>query len=382
MKRNTKLMFATLLLVAANLTAQVGIGEPYIDESAMLDVSSTHKGILLPRIPLTSVTGKLGGNSAPQPAGLLIYNTSPTLPEGFYFWDGAEWKNFESSLTVAPAIDALICHRAILEPPTLKAGAPYSGLLKIPYTGGNGGKYSTGSWTPSTGNTGLRMRLKPGLLAYGAGELVYDVEGIPAYDTPMGATFKATDFAGNPCAATVGVVQNVFVSSVATVGPLTAISGNAYIGYERAVDSPDGKFSVRVFIVKDDALQYADIQIRSNNKPVEIRWNAIVSWNGGHKGTGDKPLYLPSAGIWYGNDGDNGDVVTTGSRAAWGDQDVYFTAPEQRRYVWTATGSGDDTVYALTFMMGAPDPNLLADTVSAAKTKAFLRIEQISAALH
>lgn len=65
------------------------------DNSAILDVSSTDKGLLLPRVALTATN-----NAAPitTPAtSLLVYNTATagTAPNdvtpGFYFWDGAKW---------------------------------------------------------------------------------------------------------------------------------------------------------------------------------------------------------------------------------------------------------------------------------------------------
>lgn len=84
----TLLLFATALLVSIHIYSQTGVSinttgtEP--DGSAMLDVSSTEKGILIPRM------------SEPQriaiasPAiGLLVYQNDGT--EGFYYFDGTAW---------------------------------------------------------------------------------------------------------------------------------------------------------------------------------------------------------------------------------------------------------------------------------------------------
>jgi hypothetical protein len=223
------------------------------------------------------------------------------------------------------------------------------------------------------------MRLKPGRLEYGSGELVYDVEGVPSFDSPMGAVFQVEDFAGLRCSAIVGEVQNASISSIASVGPLIASPAGDYKGYYRAVTSPDNKFSVRVFIAENDRLEEADLQIRTNTGAVTIIWNGLVSWTMGYKGTGSNAFFLPAAGIWYGNDGDNGNNAQTGPRAAWGDEDVYYGAPEQRRYVWTTADISDKTVYVLTFMMGAPNQRLTAIPANAIQTKAFLRIEQVNA---
>ncbi len=77
-------------------TGNVGIGTTTPNPSAALDVTSTDKGILGPRISLTSNTMQLGAN--PNASGLLIYNPGPTLPAGYYFWNGTQWRIFESSL--------------------------------------------------------------------------------------------------------------------------------------------------------------------------------------------------------------------------------------------------------------------------------------------
>ncbi len=75
--------------------AQVGINTINPDASAVLDITSTNKGILGPRISLTSSTMQLG--TAPNANGLLIYNTGPTITPGYYFWNGTEWRVFNTS---------------------------------------------------------------------------------------------------------------------------------------------------------------------------------------------------------------------------------------------------------------------------------------------
>jgi trimeric autotransporter adhesin len=59
--------------------------------SAMLDIKSPDKGLLIPRINLVS-DSDITTISSPR-LSLLIYNTSNTLPdgEGFYFWNGNKW---------------------------------------------------------------------------------------------------------------------------------------------------------------------------------------------------------------------------------------------------------------------------------------------------
>ncbi|MDR1356741.1 MAG: hypothetical protein LBJ58_03620 [Tannerellaceae bacterium] len=377
MNKKTLLPLA-IALIAASASAQVGIGTHQPDPAAMLDIVSTNKGVLIPRVALESADCDLDKNPG-QPAGLLVYHTgNNALAEGFYFWSGKEWKSMESATAVTPSISKLECLHANLEPQSFIAGKPYIGQLTIPYTGGNGGKYAAGDTVRSTGNTGLKLSLKAGRLEYGSGYLVYDVTGTPAQSSPAGASF-AIDFRGNKCSVTVGEVQSATVTSIASVGPLLKTSENGLDGYHRMVTSPDKKFSVRVFVGDNLSLSNADIQIRHNNQSETIMWNGHVSWAGGTKGTGSNKFTLPLANTWYGNVGDNGDASSSAVSAAWGDENVYYNAPEQRKYIWMNIDSSDNTVYILTFMMGAPSPTLSATDDNAKKTKAFLRIEQIYA---
>ena len=78
------------------IKAQVGVGIPTPDASAMLDVSSTNKGLLIPRIALTG-TGDNTTIASPQ-TSLLVYNTATAssgttaVTPGFYYWNGSAWE--------------------------------------------------------------------------------------------------------------------------------------------------------------------------------------------------------------------------------------------------------------------------------------------------
>jgi hypothetical protein len=77
------------------LHAQTGIGTTTPNASAKLDVYSTNKGFLPPRIALLSTTDVV--TIASPATGLVIYNTNTagTTPNnvlpGYYYWDGAKW---------------------------------------------------------------------------------------------------------------------------------------------------------------------------------------------------------------------------------------------------------------------------------------------------
>ena len=59
--------------------------------SAILDIKSSNKGLLIPRINLVSDSDITTINS-PR-LSLLVYNTNGTLDdgEGYYFWNGNKW---------------------------------------------------------------------------------------------------------------------------------------------------------------------------------------------------------------------------------------------------------------------------------------------------
>jgi len=71
------------------------------DASAILDVKSTDRGFLVPRVALTA-TNSAAPVTSPA-TGLLVYNTATagTFPNnvtpGFYYWDGTQWRRLDPS---------------------------------------------------------------------------------------------------------------------------------------------------------------------------------------------------------------------------------------------------------------------------------------------
>jgi hypothetical protein len=93
-------VFVILLCMVFSIRAQNNVGindnNSNPNASAMLDVYSTSKGLLIPRIALTSST-----TAAPVTApvtSLLIYNTATTgdVIPGFYYWNGSKWIGLSS----------------------------------------------------------------------------------------------------------------------------------------------------------------------------------------------------------------------------------------------------------------------------------------------
>jgi hypothetical protein len=84
MKHFYLLLLADSLLLSGPVLAQVGINNPTPDNSAVLDLTSSSKGLLIPRMNATQ-----RGNIPSPATGLMVYQTD--APEGFYYYSGSSW---------------------------------------------------------------------------------------------------------------------------------------------------------------------------------------------------------------------------------------------------------------------------------------------------
>jgi hypothetical protein len=103
-----KVAFASFLLfgVFSNVYAQnVGINGTGAtpNSSAMLDVSATDKGILVPRVSLTSTT--VAAPVSSPATSLLVYNTNTAgdVTPGYYYWSGTAWVRMGAQGPAGPA---------------------------------------------------------------------------------------------------------------------------------------------------------------------------------------------------------------------------------------------------------------------------------------
>lgn len=88
----TKIYISLLLVLACQgvILAQVGINTTAPQPGAMLDIESSTKGMLVPRVDianLNTIAPITGGSTE----SLLVYNTNVTTGKGFYYWDGSFW---------------------------------------------------------------------------------------------------------------------------------------------------------------------------------------------------------------------------------------------------------------------------------------------------
>ena len=87
MKTHTVVFLFLLGSFSVSICAQRGIGTSNPDGSAILELTSTNKGFLLPRL----TSAQLFAISSPA-EGLMVYCTD-CAPVGFYFYNGSTWVN-------------------------------------------------------------------------------------------------------------------------------------------------------------------------------------------------------------------------------------------------------------------------------------------------
>ncbi len=96
-----KISFNLLFLLMSSMTvAQIGIGTTTPAPASALEVQSTNKGLLIPRVSLNSTTDN--STIAAPVISLLVYNTSSVndVTQGFYYWNSV-WVPLKT--TIAPS---------------------------------------------------------------------------------------------------------------------------------------------------------------------------------------------------------------------------------------------------------------------------------------
>ena len=210
------LTLVTLTIVSlSSAYSQVGIGTTNPDASAALDIESTDKGILPPR--MTTAQRDAIANPA---LGLSIYNIDMNCLQ---WYDANGWYDGCSGATYG-VITSLQCAEATNNG-TLIDGQSAAGVTtEIPYSGGNGQSYS-GQTVTSTGVTGLTATLSAGNFATGSGSLTYTITGTPSSDDV--ASF-AISIGGQSCTLTRAIGACVGVTAPTGYG-LVESSGKCWL---------------------------------------------------------------------------------------------------------------------------------------------------------
>lgn len=82
-----------------SIDAQVKITDGAVltmDQNSLLELESTNKGLLPPRVALNSIYLPAPLTS-PVPAGMLVYSAGGTVTDGFYYWTGTKWCTYTGS---------------------------------------------------------------------------------------------------------------------------------------------------------------------------------------------------------------------------------------------------------------------------------------------
>lgn len=87
-KMKKAILFISLVICPSLIFCQIGIGTETPNSSSILELNSTSKGLLLPR--LTSVQRDSMDNTLGlDDVGMMVYQISPQ--KGIYCWDGVKW---------------------------------------------------------------------------------------------------------------------------------------------------------------------------------------------------------------------------------------------------------------------------------------------------
>jgi hypothetical protein len=98
-----RLLFFVLGSLVYAQSGSVGIGTNTPNESAILDMVSSNKGLMIPKVSLNATNASDYSFMATQPTiSLLVFNTNAALPAGtgLYYWDGTKWVFYFNSANI------------------------------------------------------------------------------------------------------------------------------------------------------------------------------------------------------------------------------------------------------------------------------------------
>lgn len=189
-----KKLFLLISIISLSIQAQVGVNTTNPDPSSMLDISSTDKGMLVPRISLVNVaTTTLDGTNTAA-TGLLIWNTNASTVGGtgvgFYYFDGTTWVAVKSGN--GGTLDQAYDFGGAGLGKTITADA---GAVTINGTDGIVATGTFGSGTVAPSGAGTKMFFNPRKAAFRAGNIngtQWDDASIGNYSTAFGTHTTAS----------------------------------------------------------------------------------------------------------------------------------------------------------------------------------------------
>ncbi|MES2680619.1 MAG: hypothetical protein V4635_12065 [Bacteroidota bacterium] len=117
--------FLVLFIIGAgNFKAQVKIGDNpnTINANSMLELESSNKGFLPPRVALQSVTSP-SPLTAPVPTGMIVYSSNGSISNGCYMWSGSKWQTF--------SMDNAVRNNFVLVKSAADLPAPVGGVITL-----------------------------------------------------------------------------------------------------------------------------------------------------------------------------------------------------------------------------------------------------------
>lgn len=258
----------------------VGIGTTTPNSSAILDLTSTNKGFLAPRVTLTSINDV---TTIPTPSsGMMVYNTGTGTIKyaGYVFWNGTEWRSMNNTTIANPNITSIDCVSATLFPNIYTSGTYYTGTLTLPYSDGNGGVYPGGT---SVTVNGLTFKLLSGTLEYGTGYLKFSVMGTPTVTSPTNSNITINStllpfYTGGSCTTVEVGTSNTksgdFISKSFTIDTNTPTNSVTCLD--------NGKLCVRY----NGTSSSSQLQVRHNYANAQVLITYSFYGTGGPSGSG------------------------------------------------------------------------------------------------
>lgn len=171
MKTKIKITYILIILLGISSKAQVGIGFSNPDAGTILDLFSTSKGLLIPRVQLSGISDVStipvisSSNSTDQ--GLVVYNLADAgatpnnvFKDTFYIWTGTQWEGIGEVSDVRSEINSRNITKVLFagSPATINAAytaSAYSAWTTMNFTTERldiGNIHTSGSFTvPATG---------------------------------------------------------------------------------------------------------------------------------------------------------------------------------------------------------------------------------------
>ncbi|MFP3591464.1 hypothetical protein [Chryseobacterium sp. SIMBA_038] len=169
-------------MMSVMIFSQVGINTNNPNLNSDLELASMNKALYLNRVanPENDILN-------PQ-LGMMLYDITMNCVR-VYKGDPAAWSGCLRGTAVPGTVASLTCGSVAFSPADATKGAPYTGQLTVPYTGGNSGTYGAQSFIVN----GLTFTLPAGNFNNGSGNLLYSISGTPAVEGTTTVSITVSD---------------------------------------------------------------------------------------------------------------------------------------------------------------------------------------------